>query len=100
MLVHQLYQLKSADSRQLRRKTSSKLTGSVNQSTQEGTQENCNLPTENGTNKLPDVFGTIKSPERQINGSSYKNEGKLLKRVAGHTGQSSQLFPVATGRNA
>jgi hypothetical protein len=28
------------------------------------------------------------------------NQGKLLKEMAGHTGQSSQLFPVATGRNA
>jgi hypothetical protein len=29
-----------------------------------------------------------------------KGSGKLFKRMAAHTGQSSQLFPVATGRNA
>ena len=29
-----------------------------------------------------------------------QSECKSLKEVAGHTGQSSQLFPVATGRNA
>jgi len=44
--------------------------------------------------------GTVKLPERQINGSSYICESKLLKEMAGHTGQSSQLFPLATDRNA
>jgi hypothetical protein len=47
-------------------------------------------------------IGTIKLPQRQIIGSSYTNSGgtRNLKGMAEHTGQSSQLFPVTTGRNA
>jgi hypothetical protein len=54
-----------------------------------------------GIIKLPGAIGTIKLPQRQINGSSYKtNPATFVNIVAGHTGQSSQLFPVAPGRNA
>jgi hypothetical protein len=52
--------------------------------------------------KLPDVFGTIKLPERKIYGSSYINKfGRPSSYiVAEHTGHSSQLFADAARRNA
>ena len=39
----------------------------------EGLQDTCTFP-KNGTNKWPEAIGTIKLPERQINGSSYTND--------------------------
>jgi hypothetical protein len=45
-------------------------------------------------------FINATSSQRQINSSVTWKEVNLQKEMAGHTGQSSQLFPVATDRNA
>ena len=45
-----------------------------------------------GTIKLPGAIGTIKLPERQINGSSYMSECKSLKRNGGPYGTIFATF--------